>query len=80
MAPVAFSEWAVARVKRGVKYAKAQQYAEAIKCYDQALSLDSANVDAYVARGAARANTQSFRAAIADFQRAIELDPGKCLI
>jgi tetratricopeptide (TPR) repeat protein len=47
-------EWAQERVKRGVRYAKSRQFAEAIKAYDQALSLDNKHVDAYVARGAAR--------------------------
>ena len=41
------------RVKRGVAYAKEGKHAEAIKCYDQALSIDAKHVDAYVARGAA---------------------------
>ena len=43
-------------MRRGVSHAKGGDYTTALKCYEQALELDTCHRDAYVARGAAFAN------------------------
>jgi len=56
-------------------YAKKEDYENSIKCYTQALEVDSNHKDALVARGAAYANQEKYELAIKDFDDALKIDP-----
>lgn len=51
------------------------KYDDALKYYKQALELNPANADAFVARGAALANKGQYQNAIKDFDKALEFEP-----
>ncbi|UYV66899.1 TTC14 [Cordylochernes scorpioides] len=67
--------WAYRSVKEGVSYFKQGKQTEALQCLNQALHIDSENVEAYVARGALLANNSSFKKAIEDFEKALNINP-----
>jgi len=67
--------WAQETVALGVMYAKKEDYENSIKCYTQALEVDSNHKDALVARGAAYANQEKYELAIKDFDDALKIDP-----
>ncbi|EKX31053.1 hypothetical protein GUITHDRAFT_46611, partial [Guillardia theta CCMP2712] len=67
--------WANESVRKGIHHAADRNYVMAIKCYQNALELDSENADAYVALGAAYANTSKSHEAIEAFSKALEIQP-----
>ncbi|XP_050542449.1 tetratricopeptide repeat protein 14 homolog isoform X1 [Daktulosphaira vitifoliae] len=69
------AQWAIQSVSDGIKYFKSGQHSEAFLCLNKALSIDSLNVEAYVARGALYANVSRFPKAVEDLKCAIKLDP-----
>ncbi|KAJ3294639.1 Tetratricopeptide repeat protein 14 [Blyttiomyces sp. JEL0837] len=69
------AEWARKIVLEGVTLAQNRQFEDAIKKYNAALDVDSACVDAMVARGAAYANLGRFEAAIKDHAEALKIQP-----
>lgn len=62
------------RVRKGVEFSNQERYEDAIKCYNEALNMDSKNVDAMVARGAALANLKEFDRAIHQLEMALTID------
>lgn len=60
---------------KGVNYYKLKKLNEALQCYNHALSINEANVDALVARGALRASSKAFELSIEDLERAVKIDP-----
>lgn len=69
------AQWAIQSVSDGIKYFKAGQHSEAFLCLNKALTIDSLNVEAYVARGALYANLSRFQKAIEDLKSALKIDP-----
>lgn len=69
------AEWAIQSVSDGIKYFKAGQHSEAFLCLNKALTIDSLNVEAYVARGALYANLSRFQKAIEDLKSALKINP-----
>jgi tetratricopeptide (TPR) repeat protein len=72
------SAWALDSLKRGIAFAKkggADNWENAIKCYQHAIEVDSKYVDAYTARGAALVLLERFDVAIESFQLALQLRP-----
>ena len=67
--------WAKESVAKGVSYNDAKRYGDAIKCFDEALKLDSKLVEGYVCRGAALANQGKYSNAVVDWQSAMSIDP-----
>ena len=67
--------WAKESVAKGVSYNDAKRYADAMKCFDEALKLDPKLVEGYVCRGAALANQGKYSNAVVDWQSAISIDP-----
>jgi tetratricopeptide (TPR) repeat protein len=67
--------WAKETVAKGVSYAHQGEYDSAVKCYKQALEVDSTCVDAMVALGAAYANIHKYEAALQEFHKALQIDP-----
>lgn len=67
--------WAKESVAKGVSYNDAKRYGDAIKCFDEALKLDSKLVEGYVCRGAALANQGKYSNAVVDWQSAMNIDP-----
>lgn len=61
-------------VRKGVEFSNQERYEDAIKCYNEALNMDSKNVDAMVARGAALANLKEFERAINQLEMALSID------
>lgn len=68
------SQWAMQSVSDGIKYFKAGQHSEAFLCLNKALTIDSLNVEAYVARGALYANLSRFQKAIEDLKSALKIN------
>lgn len=69
------AQWAIQSVSDGIKYFKAGQHSEAFLCLNKALTIDSLNIEAYVARGALYANLSRFQKAIDDLKVALKLNP-----
>lgn len=69
------AQWAIQSVSDGIKYFKAGQHSEAFLCLNKALTIDSLNVEAYVARGALYANLSRFQKAIEDLKSALKINP-----
>ena len=70
-----YSPLADAYNNRGIAKHKLQQYDEAIKDYDKAISLDPNYAHAYFGRGVAKHKLQQYDEAIKDYDKAISLDP-----
>jgi len=68
------AQWAIQSVSDGIKYFKAAQHSEAFLCLNKALTIDSLNVEAYVARGALYANLSRFQKAIEDLKTALKIN------
>lgn len=68
------AQWAIQSVSDGIKYFKAGQHSEAFLCLNKALTIDSLNVEAYVARGALYANLSRFQKAIEDLKSALKIN------
>lgn len=66
---------AIESVQRGVKCAKAGDFAGAMKHYEYALHVDPRNVEAHVARGAAYANQGILAKAVIEFETALRMEP-----
>ncbi|XP_015371453.1 PREDICTED: tetratricopeptide repeat protein 14 homolog isoform X1 [Diuraphis noxia] len=69
------AQWAIQSVSDGIKFFKAGQHSEAFLCLNKALTIDSLNVEAYVARGALYANLSRFQKAIEDLKSALKINP-----
>eukprot|EP00095_Tigriopus_kingsejongensis_P007756 maker-scaffold1691_size31027-snap-gene-0.7 protein:Tk07756 transcript:maker-scaffold1691_size31027-snap-gene-0.7-mRNA-1 annotation:"tetratricopeptide repeat protein 14-like protein" len=69
------AQWAFNHVASGIRHFKAGQNIEAFQCLNQALKIDSINVEALVARGALYANNGSLERAIQDFDEALTINP-----
>lgn len=69
------AQWAIQSVSDGIKFYKSGQHSEAFLCLNKALTIDSLNVEAYVARGALYANLSHFEKAIDDLRTAIKINP-----
>jgi tetratricopeptide (TPR) repeat protein len=59
---------------RGIAYHRQGKYDLAIADYNQALSINSKSVDAYINRGIAYRRQGKYKLAIADYHRAISID------
>lgn len=68
------AQWAIQSVSDGIKHFKAGQHSEAFLCLNKALTIDSLNVEAYVARGALYANLSRFQKAIEDLKSALKIN------
>jgi len=61
---------------RGLAYLQAGRYADALRDFEKAISINPQDPDAYVGRGTLFARTGSHERALEDLGRAIEIDPG----
>ena len=68
------SKWAYKHVAQGIKYFKAGNNVEAFQCLNQALTIDTDNVEGLVARGALYANNGGLEKAVEDFERALQIN------
>jgi len=64
-------QMALQSVQKGIACVKEDRSQEAMMCYNKALTIDSENVEAYVARGALLANDGDFNKAIQDLEKAL---------
>jgi tetratricopeptide (TPR) repeat protein len=63
---------------QGMRQSFARHYPEAIRCFDQKLSL-APEPEAYIERGIARRKSGQFGPAIEDYDQAIRLNPGSAI-
>ena len=68
------SKWAYKHVAQGIKYFKAGNNVEAFQCLNQALTIDTDNVEGLVARGALYANNGGLEKAVEDFEKALQIN------
>jgi len=68
------NKWAFKHVAQGIKYFKSGNNVEAFQCLNQALNIDSENVEGLVARGALYANNGGLDKAIEDFESALRIN------
>ena len=68
------SKWAFKHVAQGIKFFKSGNNVEAFQCLNQALNIDSENVEGLVARGALYANNGGLDKAVEDFESALKIN------
>ena len=68
------SKWAFKHVAQGIKHFKSGNNVEAFQCLNQALNIDSENVEGLVARGALYANNGGLDKAVEDFESALKIN------
>eukprot|EP00092_Neocalanus_flemingeri_P103489 GFUD01132444.1.p1 GENE.GFUD01132444.1~~GFUD01132444.1.p1 ORF type:complete len:836 (+),score=222.84 GFUD01132444.1:36-2543(+) len=68
------SRWAFKHVAQGIKFFKSGNNVEAFQCLNQALNIDSENVEGLVARGALYANNGGLDKAVEDFETALKIN------
>lgn len=69
------NSWSRDSTLRGISYAKRGLFDQSMKCYQHALDINPAFVQAFIARGAAYVLMQQSYNAIQQFQDALEIDP-----
>ncbi|KAK8802242.1 hypothetical protein WA588_005215 [Blastocystis sp. NMH] len=67
-------KWAEQRLLRGVEYAKEGKFAEAVRCYSEAIDLVPKYAEAYTARGAALVKMGKYKESVTNFETALHID------